>query len=942
MMALCAALLGVSVAPSIAQVSTGRIDATITDSTGAVLPGVTLDISGPETHSTVTDPLGEAHFLNLAPGTYTVSAKLSGFSDYLNKSLVVTTGASVPLKISLTVAGVSTQVQVTSDSPVVDVKKMTTSTNVSVEELQNIPSSRDPWVVMQTVPGIVLDRVNVGGGESGQQPGYQAKGASGADNTWNVDGIAFTDMAATGSSTTYYDFDMFQEMQVTTGGADVTNSTPGVQLNMVMKSGSNTPHGSTRIYFENESLEANNMPPDLAASIGGTSGKGNRIDQYKDYGFELGGPIIKDKLWAWGSVGKTHIDLLTLTGFHDRTELQDDGFKATGQFSPKVRANFTYFRGNKNKFGRGASSTHPPETTYDQSGPTNMYKGEFNFVLGGSSFLSVKGAHISSGFQLVPEGGINAQQWTDDSGVQHGTTDLYKSGRPQNTMLADGSVFKGHHELKYGFGWRKADVSSTDTYPGNGIITYHNGYPDMLAYVRRDWANFASGSYSSAYVSDTWTMNRMTVVGGLRWDRQASSLDAATVPANPAFPSILPSISASAVKDAIVWNSVVPKVGLTYALGENRKSILRASYSMFASQLGNGTSGQISTIQYTGIYYYATDLNGNKIADPNEIQFNLGPVGYYGVDPSNPGKATTNNQIGNYTTPRTQELLFGADHELAPNFGVSATFTYRYYDHFDWTPLIGVTRADYKQTGTLTGNVAPIGQFSVPYYALNPAKVPPGAGTVYEERQGYHQRYLGFELSATKRLSNHWMGRFGFSTNDHREYFDDPNTSILDPTPQRDSPNINGGRVITRSGGSGKSNIFLVLPSYQFIANGMYQAGWGINFGANWVMRQGYAMPYYRSNVNAGDPLGLKRVLVVSDVTDFRLPAVSSLDLRVEKAIPFGRTRLMLDLDVFNVANSATVLGQQYDLRLTGATGFNQVLEIMDPRIFRIGARFTF
>jgi hypothetical protein len=101
-------------------------------------------------------------------------------------------------------------------------------------------------------------------------------------------------------------------------------------------------------------------------------------------------------------------------------------------------------------------------------------------------------------------------------------------------------------------------------------------------------------------------------------------------------------------------------------------------------------------------------------------------------------------------------------------------------------------------------------------------------------------------------------------------------------------------------------------------------------------------MPYYRSNVNAGDPLGLKRVLVVSDVTDFRLPAVSSLDLRVEKAIPFGRTRLMLDLDVFNVANSATVLGQQYDLRLTGATGFNQVLEIMDPRIFRIGARFTF
>src|SRR5204863_2869963 len=136
--------------------------------------------------------------LNLAPGTYTVSAKLSGFSDYLNRSIVVGTGASVPLRISMTVAGVSTQVQVTSETPIVDTKKMTTSTNVSVEELQNIPSSRDPWVVLQTVPGVIVDRVNVGGAESGQQSNYQAKGASGSDNTWNIDGIAITDMAATG------------------------------------------------------------------------------------------------------------------------------------------------------------------------------------------------------------------------------------------------------------------------------------------------------------------------------------------------------------------------------------------------------------------------------------------------------------------------------------------------------------------------------------------------------------------------------------------------------------------------------------------------------------------------------------------------------------------------------------------------------------------------
>jgi hypothetical protein len=247
---------------------------------------------------------------------------------------------------------------------------MGTSTNISVEELQNIPSSRDPWVVLQTVPGIIVDRVNVGGAESGQQSAYQAKGASGGENTWNMDGVAITDMAALGSTPTYYDFDMFQDMQVTTGGADVSSPTPGVQLNMVLKSGSNTPHGSTRMYFEDEGLQGNNLTSALKSSIGGTSGKGNRTHQYKDYGFELGGPILKNHVWAWGAAGKTHVDIITLGGTHDRTELQDTSFKPTAQITSGIRANYTFFRGNKQKFGRGAGPTVADESAVNQSGPT--------------------------------------------------------------------------------------------------------------------------------------------------------------------------------------------------------------------------------------------------------------------------------------------------------------------------------------------------------------------------------------------------------------------------------------------------------------------------------------------------------------------------------------------------------------------------------------------
>jgi hypothetical protein len=389
---------------------------------------------------------------------------------------------------------------------------------------------------------------------------------------------------------------------------------------------------------------------------------------------------------------------------------------------------------------------------------------------------------------------------------------------------------------------------------------------------------------------------------------------------------------------------VTPRLGVTYALTADRKTIARASYAMFSSQLGATAAGTISAIQYSAIYYYATDLNGNKIADPNEIQFGLGNIGYYGFDPLNPTRLSSINQIGKYKTPMTQEAMFGMDHELMPNFGISGTVTYRYFNKFNWNPRIGVTSADYRQTGTLTGTVDPVGSFSVPFYAINASAIPPGGGTSYEEHRGYHQRFLGFEASATKRMSNRWMARFGFSTNDHREYYSGPE-SKTDPTPAANNPQIDGGVVVTQTGGSGKSNIYMVLPKYQFIANGMYQAPWGINFGGNLTLRQGYAIPYFRSNVPTGDPLSnLKSVLVVDDVTKFRLPKVSSLDVRLEKAFRIRTLHIMGDLDVFNVTNSATVLGKQYDVRRDPnlPTGFNKILEVMNPRILRVGARINF
>ena len=137
------------VSPASAQVFTGRIDVTVEDSTGARLPGANIDLTGPVSQTQVTDAQGQAHFLNLPVGIYAVKAALPGFAGYANNEVQVATGSSTPLAVRLGVAGTAETVTVRAASPIIDIKRETTTTNVTLEELQNIPSARDPWFVMK-------------------------------------------------------------------------------------------------------------------------------------------------------------------------------------------------------------------------------------------------------------------------------------------------------------------------------------------------------------------------------------------------------------------------------------------------------------------------------------------------------------------------------------------------------------------------------------------------------------------------------------------------------------------------------------------------------------------------------------------------------------------------------------------------------------------------
>lgn len=950
---LTAALLLLSAAPASAQtLFQGRIDVGAVDAQGGVLPGVTIEITGPTTQSLVTDDQGEAHFLNLPPGTYSVTANLQGFRTYTNSRVVVTAGTGVPLRITMQVSGVAETVQVSAESPVVDPGRPTVTTSISYDELQRIPSSRDPWVVLQTVPGIVVDRVNVGGAESGQQSNYLAKGALVADNTWNIDGIPITDLAATGSSPTYYAFDMFQEMSVTTGGASATNPTAGAQLNMQLKGGANRPAGAAHYIAARESWQSTNLPDELA-NLAGPSGKGNRMKEFDDVGFDVGGPLVRNRWWAWGAYGRADGTLFTLTGDPDRTKLENVAFKSSGQLTDRIRPEFLFFRGNKVKNGRGASPLRAPETTWDQKGPTPLYKGQVNIVAGSNVFLTGRVGYVGNNFSLTPKGG-DASAYRDSGRVRRGNFQVYSTDRPDYSGHVDGNWFSGRHEITFGGGFRNTRDDEIFRYPGNGVDSLHNAdfatTRGMQAWIWRPFFAASKVVSQSLYGGDTIRMGRLTANLALRFDRAYASMLDSAQDANPGFPLLLPAIVAPADDKLIDLSLLSPRVGVSYALDDTGRTLIRGSYGMFGGQLGSGTVQGFSAASLAILIYSATDRNGNNIADPGELGSLLG---WTGVDPDDPGSGVNFNRVDpDLTSSKTHEIVLGLDREIMPNFALSGSFTWRRFNDVIWTgldlssgnivyPLVGVTRADYLPDGVASGTAPGIGSYSVPFFAPRPERLPAGNGAEYRNRPDYHQQYLGFEVQATKRLADRWMARVGFSTNTHREYFDDPDASIQDPTSTTIFPNIDGGQVLTPTFGSGKSEIYLLLPRYQVTATGLYQLPYGINLAGNLVARQGFGMPFFETVESSDASAPEKRVLLV-DPDDSRLPGVVSLDVRIGKSFAIRGRELAFDLDLFNLMNRSTVLGRQYDVTATGSTGFNQVLEIMNPRLVRLGVRFLF
>ena len=1018
--ALLALLVGVT--PALAQVQTGEITGKVTDDTGAVLPGVTVTISSPaliQPQSAVSSEAGTFRFPLIPIGNYTVKFELPGFKTVLREGITVTIGFTAAVNQQLAISTVQETVTVSGESPIVDTKATGAKTTFDLESLQNIPSARDPWVMLQRVPAIAMDRMNVGGSQSGQQSGYISRGNSTGNNKWSLDGVDITDMSATGASPIYYDFDMMQEMQVTTGGADASQQTGGVGINLVTRSGTNRFKGSGRLYNTNDRFEADNVTDEIRTQ---GAGSGAPIQNINDLGFEVGGPILRDKLWYWGSYGKQDIKVGVVNFYKntstcrpagvpvsqianalgsteairaclatDLTTLNNYNWKITYAPFKNNKFNFQNTWAEKVRNARDASDTRPLETAYRQvavsskygrsgwdTGKNPVWKASDQHVLTDRLLFEIQYAHVGNNFTLTfqdPEQYSVQPRFDIASGVWARSFDESIFVRPTQSIDLTTSYFLpatlgGDHAFKAGYRYRNAEGVSISHTGGNAVPRFtdiSSADPTRRACAPGDTNIFSGGCNADLfrdgstdymlrtqafYLQDTFTVKRLTLNLGVRWDHQSDEALASTVAANPIIPNIMPAINFPGIEGGVVWNDISPRLGMTYDLTGNGKSVARASYSLYYGQMAPGQlAGQRISIGQVSIRYPWADLNGDTFVQTNELNLNNFATSFLtksaAFDPANPTSFLSPGRIDpNLKNDRTREFIVGLQQELIRNVAVEVNYVWRKYDQFTWTDRDNWTAANFQAfTFNTPANCGPTASCpSVTYYRATSTQPSPYVRT---NQPDFYRDYNGVEVALTKRYSDRWSANVSFAYNNAIDNWDSL-AGVEDPT---NLENTNGAAYAPQSAGSGVDNVF-TNSEWLFKASGQYTLPlYDISVAGSTSVTQGFPFPQQIAITSRGNGIADTNVYLFP-LGDVRLPNLFVADFRVDKAFTFGSTRIIPSLDVFNLTNSSEILSRrrtQYSYNATTGVGSssttlppNNISSIIAPRVIRFGLRVTF
>jgi hypothetical protein len=402
------------------------------------------------------------------------------------------------------------------------------------------------------------------------------------------------------------------------------------------------------------------------------------------------------------------------------------------------------------------------------------------------------------------------------------------------------------------------------------------------------------------------------------------------VPENPFFPQLMPAIDFPGIDAGVVWTDFSPRIGGTYDLKGDGKTVVSTSWATYYGQMAPGDlSSQLAATGAVFVRYPWTDTNGDTFVQPNEVNTSVPFLSKSNAyDPANPTNALAPAVIDpNIKNDRTREFIVGFDRQVGSQMAFGASYIWRKYDQFDWTDRLNWDSTNYRSVSFAPTN-CPAGARCETVTYFEPSTQLPSA-TQYTNQDGRYRDFNGFEVTFAKRMANRWSMNASYAYNDATETFDA--LALEDPTcVQNICPGTN--EYAPESAGSGIGNVFQ-NSKWLVKLNGRVQLPYDFNLAANMMTRQGFPFPQSILTPNRANGGGQAQVQL-DPMGEIRYDNSLTMDLRVDRTFRFGSVSLIPALDLFNLTNSNTVLAQN---RNQAAANANVISGIMPPRVARLG-----
>lgn len=930
-----------------AQVQTGSILVRVSDEQGASMPGVAVTISSPSlvagTASGTTDEGGAYRFPSLPPGTYSVRLELQGFQTVVRENVSVVIGQTTPIDLSMKVATLAETITVTGESPVIDTTSATVAVNLSEQLLQSTPGGRDIWSLVEyKVPSLVITRPDVGGTSGGLQGVYSARGTSSAQNSQYLNGINVGDPAAIGAAGFYYDFDAFEDIQVSTGAHDITVPTSGVFLNMVTKSGGDRWAGRSTFAWLGDATQSQNIDDELLRF--GFRPETNAVDFVSDINVSAGGPLIAKKLRIFGSFRDWRVHVNVPAAFStlvlDKTDITSGLVNTTYQVNDNNRLTGFYSKQYYKKPHRflAASNTLVEESTSNEDDVFDVFQVLWNSVLSRNLFVDARFGLNKILFPTYQNGtdqtlldtatSIRTRNFTTD-------TERFRDRYQANTTFQYyvDEALGGRHEFKFGFDHAHAPVEVRTRRVDDLELTYNSatGQSQTVTLFATPFFTKTAVDVTALYAQDSYAIKRLTLTGGVRWERLEGYLPDQESPASRWFPNLQRTFPEQ--RDVVLWHTIGPRLSAAYDLTGDGRTAIKASagrYYYVISTSGTPLDNVNPNANYSEQYGW-NDLNGDLRFQPGEQTGT--PIVTSGI---------TTSVDPDFSRPWTDEYTAGMDRELIPTVRLSAVFTYRREDNLQATynptnPFASTltTRADTGPDGVAgTGDDGTF-QFYDRLSASNQ--------TVVTNDPSVLQTYKGIEITANKRMSARWQLLAGYTYGRTRisglSVNINPNNLL----------NVNGPLTGQNTGANGQ----LGDRPHQFKLTGTYVLPFhDIGIAGNLNSQSGIAVT---RQVSTRLTVGGTTTVNVEPAGSHRLPMRTAVDLRVFKNTTFGTRALDVSVDFNNLFNVNTVwdvrtLSGTISLRQAGSpTGAINVVpqflspaQVYPPRNIRFNVAFRF